>query len=107
MKTLKNKDHVEKVKGTIRGRDNKSISKESDVLILSIPYENIESTCIEISNIINDNCIVISPIVPMGRNESGFYYIPFQEGKKSAGTLVAENFQNVIKLYRLFIQFLK
>jgi len=92
----------EKVKGSIRGDDNKSIAKESDVLILSIHYDNIVSTCKDISNIIKDNCIVISPIVPMGRNESGFYYIPIEEGKKSAAALVAENLPNCNKIISAF-----
>jgi 8-hydroxy-5-deazaflavin:NADPH oxidoreductase len=92
----------EKVKGSIRGDDNKSIAKESDVLILSIHYDNIVSTCKDISNIIKDNCIVISPIVPMGKNESGFYYIPIEEGKKSAAALVAENLPNCNKIISAF-----
>jgi NADPH-dependent F420 reductase len=97
------KDQFEdKVKGSIEGDDNKSISKESDVLILSIPYDNITSTCKDISDIIKDNCIVISPIVPMGRNENGFYYIPIQEGKKSAAALVEENLPNCNKVVSAF-----
>ncbi len=97
------KDQFEdKVKGSISGDDNKSISKESDILILSIHYDNIISTCKDISNIIKDDCIVISPIVPMGRNESGFYYIPIEEGKKSAASLVAENLPNCNKIVSAF-----
>ena len=92
----------DKVKGTISGNDNISISKDSDVLILSIPYENIVSTCKDISNIISDNCTVISPIVPMGRNEKGFYYIPIEEGKKSAAVFVAENLPNCTKIVSAF-----
>jgi NADPH-dependent F420 reductase len=83
--------YADKVKGTISGNDNISIASDSDVLILSIPYDNINGTCKDISNAISENCIVISPIVPMGRNDNGFYYIPMEEGKKSAGVLVAEN----------------
>jgi 8-hydroxy-5-deazaflavin:NADPH oxidoreductase len=83
--------YADKVKGTISGNDNISIARDSDVLILSIPYDNIHGTCKDISNAISENCIVISPIVPMGRNDNGFYYIPMEEGKKSAGVLVAEN----------------
>ena len=93
---------ADKVKGTITGNDNISISKDSDVLILSIPYENIVSTCKDISNIISDNCTVISPIGPMGRNEKGFYYIPIEEGKKSAAVLVAENLPNCTKIVSAF-----
>jgi 8-hydroxy-5-deazaflavin:NADPH oxidoreductase len=93
---------ADRIKGTISGNDNISISKDSDVLILSIPYDNIVSTCKDISNVINDNCIVISPIVPMGRNEKGFYYIPIEEGKKSAAVLVAENIPNCTKIVSAF-----
>ena len=93
---------ADKVKETISGNDNILISRESDVLILSIPYENIVSTCKDISNVISDNCIVISPIVPMGRNEKGFYYIPIEEGKKSAAMVVAENLPNCSKIVSAF-----
>jgi 8-hydroxy-5-deazaflavin:NADPH oxidoreductase len=93
---------ADRIKGTISGNDNISISKDSDVLILSIPYDNIVSTCKDISNVITDNCIVISPIVPMGRNEKGFYYIPIEEGKKSAAVLVAENIPNCTKIVSAF-----
>jgi NADPH-dependent F420 reductase len=93
---------ADRLKGTISGNDNISISKESDVLILSIPYDNIVGTCKDISNAINDNCVIVSPIVPMGRNESGFYYIPIEEGKKSAAVLVAENLPSSNKIVSAF-----
>ncbi len=92
----------DKLKGTISGNDNTSVSKESDVLILSIPYDNIIGTCKDISNTIKDNCTIISPIVPMGRNENGFYYIPIEEGKKSAAVLVAENLPTCDKIVSAF-----
>ncbi|MDQ4073905.1 MAG: NADPH-dependent F420 reductase [Thermoproteota archaeon] len=99
----KMKDTIpEKLKGTISGNDNNSISKDSDVLILSIPYDKIESTCKEISGSVDDNCIVVSPIVPMGKNDKGFYYIPLEEHKKSAATLVAENIPNNNKIVSAF-----
>jgi NADPH-dependent F420 reductase len=102
IKNIKNSKNAEKVKGKIRGDNNLSVAKESDVLILSIPYENIQSTCMDIANTIDDKCIVVSPIVPMSRNQDGFYYIPFQEGKKSAGTMVAENLPNCNKIVSAF-----
>ena len=36
------------INGSISGSDNTSVSKDSDVLILSIPYENIDSLCSQI-----------------------------------------------------------
>ena len=95
-------NYADKVKGTISGNDNISIARDSDVLILSIPYDNIYGTCKDISNVISENCIVISPIVPMGRNDNGFYYIPIEEGKKSAGVLVAENLPGCNKVVSAF-----
>ena len=94
--------HADKIKGTISGNDNTSIARDSDVLILSIPYDNISGNCKDIANVISESCIVISPIVPMGRNENGFYYIPMEEGKKSAGVLVAENLSGCNKVVSAF-----
>ena len=39
------KEAFGQINGTIVGNDNVSVCKESDVLILSIPYENIDSVC--------------------------------------------------------------
>ena len=39
------KDAYGSINGTISGKDNISVAKESEVLILSIPYENIDTTC--------------------------------------------------------------
>ena len=79
------------MKGTIRGADNISSSRDSDILILSIPYESIELTCDSISNNITKDCIIVSPIVPMERNDAGFTYVPFEKNMKSASHLLAEN----------------
>lgn len=91
-----------KVKGSISGDDNKSIAKDSDVLILSIPYDNISSTCKDISNTIKDNCTIVSPIVPMRKNDNGFIYIPIEEGKRSAASMVAENLPNCNRIVSAF-----
>ena len=69
------------IKGTIIGKDNLSVAKESDVLVLSIPYENIDSTCSQLLSNVKDNCIVISPIVPLTKTDAGFEFISFIEKK--------------------------
>ena len=79
------------MKGNITGSDNISLASVVDVLILSIPYDSIQYTCSSISGKIGSNCIVVSPIVPMSRTESGFVYVPFEETKPSAAAVVAEN----------------
>jgi len=66
------KDAYGNINGTITGKDNLSVANESEVLILSIPYENIDTTCSELLSTINDDCIVISPIVPMTKTDVGF-----------------------------------
>ena len=42
------KDAYGNINGTITGKDNHSVANESEVLILSIPYENIDTTCSEL-----------------------------------------------------------
>jgi NADPH-dependent F420 reductase len=79
------------LKGTIKGADYVSSATDSDILILSIPYESIKLTCDSISNNIGNDCIIVSPIVPMERNDVGFTYIPFEKSMKSAANLLAEN----------------
>lgn len=79
------------LKGSIKGADYVSSAADSDILILSIPYDSIKLTCDSISNDIGDECIIVSPIVPMERNDAGFTYIPFEKSMKSAARLLAEN----------------
>jgi 8-hydroxy-5-deazaflavin:NADPH oxidoreductase len=77
--------------GSITGEDNFALAIDSDLLILSIPYEHIDDTCSRLTNKIRNDCIVVSPIVPMTRTDSGFIYTPLEQGKKPAAYLVAEN----------------
>jgi 8-hydroxy-5-deazaflavin:NADPH oxidoreductase len=80
------------MKGAIKGADYISSARDSDILILSIPYESIKLTCDSISNNITNNCIIVSPIVPMERNDTGgFTYIPFEKRMKSAAHILVEN----------------
>lgn len=79
------------IAGSIAGDDNISLAKDSDVLILSIPYEFIEDTCGRLASQVRPDCIVVSPIVPMTKTDSGFAYIPLlEQGKKTAGEWVAD-----------------
>src|SRR3989337_2240514 len=90
------------VKGKITGNDNVSITKESDVLVLSIPYENIDSTCSQILPQIKDSCVVISPIVPMTKTELGFEFIPIKENKPFSYQLVVKHMKDKSKLVSAF-----
>jgi 8-hydroxy-5-deazaflavin:NADPH oxidoreductase len=77
------------ISGTISGIDNISFADDIDVLILSIPYESIDDTCGKLARRIRNDCIIVSPIVPMGRTDAGFVYIPLEQGKEQAAEMVA------------------
>jgi len=91
-----------KVTGSIIGNDNASIVKESDVLILSIQYEHIDSVCSELLPQLKDSCIVISPIVPMTKTDLGFEFIPIKENKPFSYQLVVKYMKNKSKLVSAF-----
>ena len=96
------KDIYGKINGTVKGNDNLSIAKEADILILSIPYENIDSTCSQILSQIRDSCVVVSPIVPMVKTELGFEFIPLKENKPFSYQLVSKYMKNRAKLVSAF-----
>ena len=90
------------LKGKITGKDNISVAKESDVLILSIPYENIDTICSQLLPNVRDDCIVISPIVPLTKTDAGFEFISFKDKKPSAFELVQKHMKNKSKLVSAF-----
>src|SRR5574340_17984 len=90
------------IKGKNSGKDNVSVSKESDVLVLSIPYENIDSICSQLLPNVKDSCIVISPIVPLIKTDAGFELISFREKKPSAFELVQKYMKDKLKLVSAF-----
>ena len=90
------------IKGKISGGDNLFVAKESDVIVLAIPYENIDSTCSNLLSNTKDDCVVISPIVPMTKTEAGFEFISFIEKKPSAFELVQKYMKDKTKLVSAF-----
>ena len=87
----------------ISGGDNLSVSKNSDILILSIPYENIDATCSEILPHIRDDCIVVSPIVPMEKTDVGFEFIPIRDsGTMTSHESVARHMADSSRLVSAF-----
>jgi hypothetical protein len=96
------KEAYGQINGTISGNDNSSVAKESDVLILSIQYENIDSTCSQLLPQIKDSCVVISPIVPMIKTDVGFEFIPIKENKPFSYQLVEKYMKDKTKLVSAF-----
>lgn len=96
------KESFGEINGTITGKDNLSVAKESDVLVLSIPYENIDSLCSVILPEIKESCVVISPIVPMVKTDVGFEFIPIKENKPYSYQLVSKYLKDKSKLVSAF-----
>ena len=96
------KEAYGQINGTISGNDNSSVAKESDVLILAIQYENIDSTCSQLLPQIKDSCIVISPIVPMTKTDVGFEFIPIKDNKPFSYQLVEKYMKDKTKLVSAF-----
>lgn len=96
------KEAFGEIKGSISGKDNVSVAKESDVLILSIPYENIDSTCSTILSEIKDSCVVVSPIVPMIKTDVGFECISIKDNKPFSYKLISNHMKDKSKLVSAF-----
>ncbi len=76
------------IEGSISGDENSKLVGYSDVVVLCIPYENIEPTLDSIAKSIKGGSIVICPIVPMSRSKDGFIYTPMHDHKDSAAMMV-------------------
>ena len=96
------KEAFGEIKGSITGSDNVSVAKESDVLILSIPYENIDSVCSGILSEVKDSCVVVSPIVPMTKTDVGFECVSIKDSKPFSFKLVLEHMKDKSKLVSAF-----
>jgi NADPH-dependent F420 reductase len=96
------KEAYGEINGNITGTDNASVAKESDVLVLSIPYENIDSICSEVLSQINDNCVVISPIVPMIKTDTGFECVAIKENKPFSHQTVEKHMKDKTTLVSAF-----
>ncbi len=96
------RESFEQINGTIEGGDNLHVAKQSDVLVLSIPYENIESICPEICPHTKEDCTVVSPIVPMIKTDVGFEFIPMRDGKPFSHQLVSKYAKDKSKVISAF-----
>jgi len=96
------KESFGEIKGTISGNDNVSVAKDSDVLILSIPYENIDSVCSGILSEFKDTCVVVSPIVPMTKTDIGFECVSIKDNKPFSYKLVSNHMKDKSKLVSAF-----
>ena len=96
------KEAYGEINGNITGNDNISVAKESQVLVLSIPYDNIDAICPQILSEINDDCVVISPIVPMTKTDVGFECVAIKENKPFSHQTVEKHMKDKTKLVSAF-----
>ncbi|MCV0392976.1 MAG: NADPH-dependent F420 reductase [Nitrosopumilus sp.] len=96
------KEAFGKINGSVTGNDNVSVAKQSDVLILSIPYENIDSVCSGILPEVSDSCVVVSPIVPMIKTDVGFECVAIKDNKPFSYKLVSNHMKDKSKLVSAF-----
>ncbi len=90
------------INGSITGNDNLTVASDSDVLVLSIPYENIDSICSVILPEIKDSCVVVSPIVPMTKTDVGFECVSIKDNKPFSYQLVLQHMKDRSKLVSAF-----
>lgn len=94
--------HYDDICGTIAGYDNARVAQESDVLILSIPYENIDSVCSRVLPLTKDGCVVVSPIVPMVKTDAGFEFIPMIREEDPSHKMVARHARDSSRVVSAF-----
>lgn len=90
------------IEGSIQGDQNVAVAAQSDVLLLSIPYENIDSTCPEVLSAAPGGCIVVSPVVPMTKTKAGFEFVPFKDKKDYAHAMIAAHMADPSRLVSAF-----
>tara|TARA_Y100000590_G_scaffold82893_1_gene92393 strand:+ start:54 stop:725 length:672 start_codon:yes stop_codon:yes gene_type:complete len=96
------KEAYGEINGKIIGTDNISVARDSQILVLSIPYENIDSICSQVLPEISDECIVISPIVPMTKTDVGFECVAIKENKPFSHQMVEKHMKDKTKLVSAF-----
>tara|TARA_B100000029_G_scaffold473920_1_gene515768 strand:- start:64 stop:735 length:672 start_codon:yes stop_codon:yes gene_type:complete len=96
------KEAYGEINGSISGTDNISVAKDADVLVLSIPYENIDAICSELLPKIKDDCVVVSPIVPMTKTDTGFECVAIKENKPFSHQTVEKHMKDKTKLVSAF-----
>ena len=96
------KEAYGEINGKIIGTDNISVARDSEILVLSIPYENIDSICSQVLPEISDECIVISPIVPMTKTDVGFECVAIKENKPFSHQTVEKHMKDKTKLISAF-----
>ncbi|MCP8304932.1 MAG: NADPH-dependent F420 reductase [archaeon] len=65
------------MKGSIMGDENFQAAKVSEVVVFSVPYKNLINFTRSIRPFITRDKIVVSPIVPLDKDDESFSYAPY------------------------------
>jgi hypothetical protein len=72
----------DEMEGSITGYENLEAARISEVLVLSVPHEDLIKFARLLKPFVNDK-IVISPVVPMYKGDTSFCYSPYLVSKPS------------------------
>ncbi len=67
----------DEMKGSILGYDNFQAAKISEIIVFSVPYEDLINFTRYLKPFITSDKIMISPIVPLNKDEKGYKYTPY------------------------------
>ncbi|MGB9659958.1 MAG: NADPH-dependent F420 reductase [Nitrososphaerales archaeon] len=71
------KRYGDEMEGSIVGYDNFQAMKDSEVIVLSIPHEGLIDFIRSLRPFITSDKIIISPVVPLNKDEKCYKYVPF------------------------------
>ncbi|KAF5089836.1 NADP oxidoreductase coenzyme F420-dependent [anaerobic digester metagenome] len=88
------------IDGNCRGTTNEEAAKDGDMVVISLPFQHVESTLAGINPDCFKDKIVISPVNPMVRKNGCFLYCPPDEG--SAALAIKKMLPESCKLVTAF-----
>ncbi|MGQ9468815.1 MAG: NADPH-dependent F420 reductase [Nitrososphaerales archaeon] len=90
------KHYRDEMKGSIAGYDNFQAAKVSEVIVFSVPHEDLIKFARSLKPFINSDRIIISPIVPLYKDDKCFKYIPYTINEKLKSSVVNASAAEVI-----------
>ncbi|MCP8308233.1 MAG: NADPH-dependent F420 reductase [archaeon] len=71
------KHYRDEMKGSIVGYDNFQAAKISEIIVFSVPHEDLINFTRSLKPFITNDKIIISPIVPLNRDDKCYKYVPY------------------------------
>ncbi|MEM2210624.1 MAG: NADPH-dependent F420 reductase [Nitrososphaerales archaeon] len=93
------------LKGSIQGAENTQAAKVSDVIVLTIPQEYLLGFLPTLKPVIDQNKILISPVVPMQKVNKHFVYTPYSIGEPPRSLSAGEAVSTILRTNRVVSAF--